>query len=56
MPGPFHCPDDLPPEWRFRYEERAAIMEYDGLQSRANAEALAFADTLRQIEMAAQAR
>jgi hypothetical protein len=39
-------PDDLPPDWRFVWEERAAIMEYDGGLAKEHAEAAALADTL----------
>lgn len=35
---------DLPPEWHYAWDERAAIMEYDGGMSRERAEALALAD------------
>ena len=40
-------PDDLPETWRELYEERAAIREYDGEQSREHAEA----EALREIVM-----
>ena len=40
---------DLPPHWRMLYEERAAIIEYDGRQARAAAERAALADVLRQM-------
>ena len=36
-------PDDLNEDWRECYEERAAIMEYDGGLSREQAEAKALA-------------
>jgi len=36
---------DLPSDWRIEFEERAAIREYDGGQSRERAEA----DALREI-------
>jgi hypothetical protein len=39
-------PDDLPPDWRCMWEERAAIMEYDGGLLKEHAEAAALADTL----------
>jgi hypothetical protein len=42
-------PDDLPPEWREEYEERAAIMEFDGGMSRPEAEAAALRDVARRI-------
>ena len=37
-------PDDLPPDWHYAWDERAAIMEYDGGMPREVAEALALAD------------
>lgn len=37
MQLPLHI-DDWPQFWRERYEERAAIREYDGNESRATAE------------------
>ncbi len=40
-PMPCFLPDDLSEEWRFAYEERAAICEIDGGLSREAAEALA---------------
>ena len=45
-PEPAIDPDDLPPEWREHYEERAAIREYDGGQAREHAEAEALRETL----------
>lgn len=36
-----------PPEWRERYEERAAIHEYEANMPRAKAEAMAKVDTRR---------
>jgi hypothetical protein len=45
-------PDDLPPEWRYAWEERAAIMEYDGGQPKEHAEAAALADTLERMRAA----
>ena len=41
------CVDELPDDWRVWYEERAAIMEYDGGLPRERAEAMALAETLR---------
>jgi hypothetical protein len=38
------APTDLPPEWHLLWEERAAIMEYDGGLPLEQAEALALAD------------
>ena len=46
LPGP----DDLPGDWRVAWEERAAIMEYDGGLPRERAEALAMTDILRQMK------
>jgi len=43
-------PDDLPDNWRERYEERAAIAEYDGGLTREQAEAQALGDVVRMIE------
>jgi hypothetical protein len=39
-------PDDLPPDWRYAWEERAAIMEYGGGLPKEHAETAALADTL----------
>jgi hypothetical protein len=39
-------PDDLPPDWHFLWDERAATMEYDAGLARERAEALALADIL----------
>lgn len=39
---------DLPAAWREEYEERAAIMEYDGGLSRERAEAAALDDITRR--------
>jgi hypothetical protein len=41
--------DDLDGDWRVWFEERAAIMEYDGGLSREHAEALALAETIRAM-------
>lgn len=43
-------PDDLPPDWREFYEERAAIREYQGNQTREYAEAEAMKETLAAME------
>lgn len=40
-------PTHLPPDWREAYEERAAIREYDGGQTRADAEREALAEVIR---------
>jgi len=47
-------PEKLPPEWRELYEERAAIMEFDGRLSRERAEAAAWCEVVRRMK--AQAR
>jgi hypothetical protein len=43
-------PDDLDPDWRVEWEERAAIMEYDGKLPRERAEALALVDILGRMK------
>lgn len=48
--GPDTGPDDLPPEWRVIWDERAAIMQYDGGLSRERAEKHALRDVLDQME------
>lgn len=45
-------PDNLPPHWREAFEERAAIMEFDGNLSRVRAEELALRDTLNEMRRA----
>lgn len=45
-------PSDLPVEWWQLWDERAAIMEYDGNLHRERAEALALDDILKQMEPA----
>ncbi len=39
-------PNDLPADWHFLWDERAAIMEYDGGLPREHAEAAALADII----------
>ena len=39
--------EDLDADWRVWFEERAAIMEYDGGLPRERAEAMALAETIR---------
>jgi hypothetical protein len=39
--------DDLPMDWRIEFEERAAILEYDGGLTREDAETQAF-DEIRE--------
>lgn len=41
---------DLPPDWREWYEERAAIREYQGKQSREEAEREALKEVLAEME------
>ena len=41
--------DDLPADLRVEFEERAAIMEFDGRLPRERAEALALAEALRRM-------
>jgi hypothetical protein len=45
-------PENLPADWRVEWEERAAIMEYDGGLPRERAEAVALTDILRQLQRA----
>ena len=45
-PPALKSPEDLPAEWRVEYEERAAIVEYDGGLSRDEADSQA----LQEIE------
>src|SRR5262245_22490124 len=47
-------PADLPADWHFLWDERSAIMEFDGGLPRERAEALALADVLRQMRRAGQ--
>lgn len=42
-------PTDLPPDWHFEWDERAAIMEYDGEMPRERAEMLALQDVLKRM-------
>jgi hypothetical protein len=44
--------EDLEPEWRIDWEERAAILEYDGGHPRERAEALALSEVIRLMERA----
>jgi len=48
--------DDLPGDWRVWFEERAAIMEYDGGLPREHAEAEALAETVREMQREAAGR
>ena len=42
--------DDLPMDWRIDFEERAAILEYDGGLSRDEAEAQALIEIRHRLE------
>jgi hypothetical protein len=42
-------PDDLPGDWRVEWEERAAIMEYDGGLPREHAEVAALNEIIRRM-------
>lgn len=44
-------PQDLPLRWQVEWEERAAIREYCGEMSRADAEAAALAETVRLMRL-----
>jgi hypothetical protein len=48
-PSASTMPEHLPPEWHFLWDERAAIMEYDGKMPRERAEAMALEDILGQM-------
>lgn len=50
QPGRLDRTASLPPEWHLLWDERAAIMEYDGGLHRERAEALALTDILRQMD------
>ncbi len=41
--------EDLPLDWRVEFEERAAILEYDGGLNREKADAQAFTEILQRI-------
>jgi hypothetical protein len=45
-------PWNLPSEWRERWEERAAIMEYEAKMPKERAEFYALGDILRQMKLA----
>jgi hypothetical protein len=47
-------PEDLPPDWRVGWEERAAVLEYDGGHLRERAEALALAEVLGRMLQAGE--
>jgi hypothetical protein len=46
--------EDLDPDWRIEFEERAAIIEYDGGMSREHAEAGALRDICHLMKQANQ--
>jgi hypothetical protein len=47
---PSLSPTDLPSDWHFLWEERAAIMEYDGKLPKEHAEAEALRDILARMQ------
>lgn len=49
-------PSNLPMEWRIEFEERAAILEYDGGLSRDNADRQALREIAERIERASGGR
>jgi hypothetical protein len=55
VPDPRITPDSLPADWHFRWDERAAIMEYDGKLPREHAEALALTEILQLMRQAERA-
>ena len=48
--GVISSPGDLSIDWRIEFEERAAILEYDGSLSREEAEEQAFVEILRRLK------
>lgn len=46
---PAIAPADLPADWHLAWDERAAIMEYDGGLPRERAESLALAEIIRAM-------
>ena len=42
--------DAIPMEWRYEFEERAAILEYDGGLSREEADRQAFVEMQKRME------
>ena len=48
-------PTDLPPEWWVAWDERAAIMEYEGNRPREEAEARALDEIIRNMRAAMEA-
>ncbi len=51
-PAPDVMPADLPPDWHYLWDERAAIMEFDGGLPRERAEALALSHVLEEMRQA----
>ncbi len=51
-PPPEPSVEDLPPDFREEFEERASIREYDGNQTREEAERGAFREILAKIQAA----
>ena len=49
MSGHIRSPGELPSEWHVVFEERAALMVYDGNMPREQAEHIAFQETLKQL-------
>ncbi len=43
-------PHDLPMDWRVEYEERAAILEYDGGLSRTEADSQALREIVERLD------
>lgn len=48
--GVISSPGDLPMDWRIEFEERAAILEYDGGLPREKAEVLALREIFARIK------
>jgi hypothetical protein len=51
---PRMTPDELPGDWHFLWDERAAIMEFDGGLPRERAEVLALWEILQEMERASE--
>lgn len=49
------APDTLPSDWHQLWDERAAVMQYEGGLPRERAEALALAEILRRMQAARRA-
>lgn len=50
-PAPATTPNELPPDWHLVWDERAAIMEYDGGLPRERAEAEALRHVLEMMRL-----